>query len=237
MSAHSERAFPVEPFASTCLFPTINFLKLDLRNFFFTHFATLSCRFWTGSPRADSGQQKTVKRKVMKIFIPACLNSNARRSAFTLAEVMVGISIMSIMFLTSFRVHTRIWRRPRVTRKPARHPDTPATGRSHSASTRGNRSTPLLDGSLPLPSWTFYPLGGSGNQGITYTSTVSVANAPMTEATRPTITRNIRPDLEVGHIQRQTPDFNPRIKYGLHITSTTRKGNKARCAGMTLSNC
>jgi len=38
----------------------------------------------------------------MKIFIPASLNSNSRRSAFTLAELMVGISIMSIMFLTLY---------------------------------------------------------------------------------------------------------------------------------------
>ncbi len=38
----------------------------------------------------------------MKIFIPKNMNSNSRRSAFTLAEVMVGVSIMSIMFLTLY---------------------------------------------------------------------------------------------------------------------------------------
>ncbi len=38
----------------------------------------------------------------MSFVIPENLNSNSRQSAYTLAEVMVGVAIMSVMFLTLY---------------------------------------------------------------------------------------------------------------------------------------
>src|SRR5438552_18156499 len=69
----------------------------------------------------------------------------------------------------------------------------------------------------PTTNWAFYPLGGTGNQGITYTSTVSVTNAPMTEsyaADNKLVTFALT--WKSGNIQRQRQISTLVSKYGLH---------------------
>jgi len=125
----------------------------------------------------------------MKIVASENVNSNWRQSAYTLAEVMVGIAIMSVMFLTLYLGFTQGF-----------------------GVVQGSREN------LPATTiWTFYPLGGIGNQGITYTGTVNVAAAPMTEsyaADNKLVTFALT--WKSGNIQRQRRISTLVSKYGLH---------------------
>jgi len=193
------------------------FLKLDLRNFFSLILRHCLARFWTAVRVLIPGQQKTVKRKVMKIFIPACLNSNTRRSAFTLAEVMVGISIMSIMFLTLYLGFTQGFGVVQGSRENLRATQILQQQAEVIRLYTWEQIDPASGWIPPTTTWTFYPLGGNGNQGITYTSTVSVANAPMTEsyaADNKLVTFALT--WKSGNIQRQRQISTLVSKYGLH---------------------
>src|SRR6266545_7288489 len=114
----------------------------------------------------------------MKIFIPENLNSNSRRSAFTLAEVMVGVSIMSIMFLTLYLGFTQGFGVVQGSRENLRATQI----LQQQAEIIRLYTWEQMDNVPRTTTWTFYPLGGSGDQGITYTGTVTVTNAPMTES-------------------------------------------------------
>src|SRR5882724_1908727 len=110
----------------------------------------------------------------MKIFIPACLNSNARRSAFTLAEVMVGISIMSIMFLTLYLGFTQGFGVVQGSRENLRATQILQQQSELIRLYTWEQIDPASGWIPPTTAWSFYPRGGIGNQGITYTGTVSV---------------------------------------------------------------
>ena len=153
----------------------------------------------------------------MKIFIPASLNSNSRRSAFTLAELMVGISIMSIMFLTLYLGFTQGFGVVQGSRENLRATQILQQQAEAIRLYTWEQIDPASGWLPPTTTWTFYPLGGTGNQGITYTSTVSVTNALVDEAYVAdhrqvicTLTWNS------GNVQRQRQMSTLVSKYGLH---------------------
>jgi len=153
----------------------------------------------------------------MKIFIPASMNSNSRRSAFTLAELMVGISIMSIMFLTLYLGFTQGFGVVQGSRENLRATQILQQQAEAIRLYTWEQIDPASGWLPPTTTWTFYPLGGTGNQGITYTSTVSVTNAPMTEsyaADNKLVTFALT--WKSGNIQRQRQISTLVSKYGLH---------------------
>ena len=153
----------------------------------------------------------------MKIFIPVCLNFNGLRSAFTLAEVMVGISIMSIMFLTLYLGFTQGFGVVQGSRENLRAIQILQQQAEVIRLYTWEQIDPAAGWIPPTTTWTFYPLGGSGNQGITFTSTVSVADAPMTEsyaADNKLVTFALT--WKSGNIQRQRHISTLVSKYGLH---------------------
>src|SRR5437773_9944055 len=108
----------------------------------------------------------------MKIFIPENLNSNSRRSAFTLAEVMVGISIMSIMFLTLYLGFTQGFGVVQGSGENLR-----ATQILHQQAEvirlyTCDQIDPAAGWIPPTTTWAFDPLGGTAHEGITNTGTV-----------------------------------------------------------------
>src|SRR5882762_2133459 len=118
----------------------------------------------------------------MSIVIPENLKSNSRQSAYTLAEVMVGLAIMSVMFLTLYLGFTQGFGVVQGSRENLRATQILQQQAEVIRLYTWEQIDPASGWIPPTTSWTFYPLGGSGNQGITYTSTVTVANAPMTES-------------------------------------------------------
>src|SRR5438445_5990691 len=118
----------------------------------------------------------------MSFVIPENLNSNSRQSAYTLAEVMVGVAIMSVMFLTLYLGFTQGFGVVQASRENLR-----ATQilQQYSELIRLYTWDQLTNGTTiqhPFTTnWTFYPLGASGSQGVTYTATMTIAAAPILE--------------------------------------------------------
>ena len=153
----------------------------------------------------------------MKIFIPASLNSNARRPAYTLAEVMVAIAIMSVMFLTLYLGFTQGFGVVQSSRENLRATQILQQQTEVIRLYTWEQIDPASGWIPPTTTWTFYPLGGAGNQGITYTGRVSVTNAPMTEsyaADNKLVTFALT--WKSGDIERQRRISTLVSKYGLH---------------------
>jgi len=119
----------------------------------------------------------------MKMTIPANREGALRQSAYTLPEVMMGILIMSIMFVTLYAGFTQGFGVVQASRENLR-----ATQilQQYSEIIRLYTWDQLTNANfLPHPfitNWTFYPRGATGNQGVTYTGSLSVDNnADLTE--------------------------------------------------------
>src|SRR6266571_8973241 len=108
----------------------------------------------------------------MKSIIPANREGASCKSAYTLPEVMVGVSIIAVMFVTLYLGFTQGFGVVQASRENLR-----ATQilQQHSEVIRLYTWDQLTNVNfLPHPfttNWTFYPIGGSGNQGVTYTGT------------------------------------------------------------------
>ena len=153
----------------------------------------------------------------MNIVTPENLNSNSRQSAYTLAEVMVGVAIMSVMFLTLYLGFTQGFGVVQSSRENLRATQILQQQAEIIRLYTWEQVDPASGWIPATTTWTFYPLGGIGNRGITYTGTVSVANAPMTEsyaADNKLVTFALT--WKSGNIQRQRQISTLVSKYGLH---------------------
>ena len=94
----------------------------------------------------------------------------------------MGILIMSIMFVTLYLGFTQGFGVVQSSRENLR-----ATQilQQYSELIRLYTWDQLTNGTtIPNPytkTWTFYPLGGNGNQGVTYTGTMSISSSDMSE--------------------------------------------------------
>ena len=153
----------------------------------------------------------------MRIFFTENQNSSFTQSAYTLAEVMVGIVIMSIMFLTLYLGFTLGFGVVQGSRENLRATQILQQQAEVIRLYTWEQVDPA-SGWIPTTStWTFYPMGGNGNQGITYTGTVNIAAAPMTEsyaADNKLVTFALT--WKSGNIQRQRRISTLVSKYGLH---------------------
>ena len=153
----------------------------------------------------------------MSFVIPENLNSNSRQSAYTLAEVMVGVAIMSVMFLTLYLGFTQGFGVVQSSRENLRATQILQQQAEIIRLYTWEQVDPASGWIPPTTTWTFYPLGGIGNRGITYTGTVSVATAPMTEsyaADNKLVTFALT--WNSGNVQRQRKIATLVSKYGLH---------------------
>lgn len=147
--------------------------------------------------------------------LPKGRNTGSQQSAYTLAEVMVGISIMSVMFLTLYLGFTQGFGVVRGSRENLR-----ATQilQQQAEVIRLYTWEQLTNGFVPsTTTWRFYPLGGSGNQGVAYTGTVTVTNAPMAEsyaADNKLVTFALT--WKSGEVERRRQISTLVSKYGLH---------------------
>ena len=153
----------------------------------------------------------------MKIFIPERLNSGSRQPGYTLAEVMVGIAIMSVMFLTLYLGFTQGFGVVQSSRENLRATQILQQQAEVIRLYTWEQVDPAAGWIPPTSTWTFYPMGGNGNQGITYTGTVNIAAAPMTEsyaADNKLVTFALT--WKSGNVQRQRQISTLVSKYGLH---------------------
>src|SRR5205809_4168365 len=110
----------------------------------------------------------------MKMTIPANREGALRQSAYTLPEVMMGIVIMSIMFVTLYAGFTQGFGVVQASRENLR-----ATQilQQYSELIRLYTWDQLTNGvTIPHPysrTWAFYPLGATGSQGVIYTGNLS----------------------------------------------------------------
>jgi len=154
----------------------------------------------------------------MKMTIPANREGASRHSAYTLPEVMMGILIMSIMFVTLYAGFTQGFGVVQGSRENLR-----ATQilQQYSEIIRLYTWDQLTNVNfLPHPfttNWTFYPIGGSGNQGVTYTGTLSVDNSDLLEAYAAS-TKKVTFTLTwtSGNMQHQRQMTTLVSEYGLH---------------------
>src|SRR5437870_7528838 len=139
------------------------------------------------------------------------------QSAYTLPEVMVGVSIMAVMFVTLYLGFTQGFGVVQGSRENLRATQILQQQAEIIRLYTSEQIDPASGWIPPTTTWTFYPLGGTGNQGITYTGTVSVANAPMTEsyaADNKLVTFALA--WKSGNVQRQRQISTLVSKYGLH---------------------
>ena len=154
----------------------------------------------------------------MKMSIPANREGAHRQSAYTLPEVMMGMLIMSIMFVTLYLGFTQGFGVVQTSRENLR-----ATQilQQYSELIRLYTWDQLTNGTtLPHPyskTWKFYPLGASGNQGTTYTGTMSIDSSDLTEGyaadTRKVTFTLSWTSANVIHQRQMTTLVS---KYGLH---------------------
>ena len=150
----------------------------------------------------------------MSISTAADLRSDSQRfaSAYSLAEVMVGVAIMSVMFLTLYLGFTQGFGVVQGSRENLRATQILQQQAEIIRLYRWEQ----MDEVPRTTTWTFYPLGG-GNQGITYIGTVTVTNAPMTEsyaADNKLVTFALT--WKSGNVQRHRQISTLVSKYGLH---------------------
>jgi len=141
-----------------------------------------------------------------------------RQSAYTLPEVMMGVLIMSIMFVTLYLGFTQGFSVVQTSRENLR-----ATQilQQYSELIRLYTWDQLTNGvTLPHPyskTWKFYPLGATGNQGTTYTGTMSIDSSDLTEGyaaeTRKVTFTLSWTSANVIHQRQMTTLVS---KYGLH---------------------
>ena len=154
----------------------------------------------------------------MNMTISANREGAARQSAYTLPEVMMGVMIMSIMFVTLYLGFTQGFGVVQTSRENLR-----ATQilQHYSEVIRLYTWDQLNNGTtIPHPfltNWTFYPLGGSGNQGVTYWASMSIDASDLLEDYA-TNTRNVRVTLTwtngtLVHTRKMTTLVS---QYGLH---------------------
>jgi prepilin-type N-terminal cleavage/methylation domain-containing protein len=154
----------------------------------------------------------------MKMTIPANREDASRQSAYTLPEVMMGIVIMSIMFVTLYMGFTQGFGVVQASRENLR-----ATQilQHYSEVIRLYTWDQLTNGvTIPHPynkTWTFYPNGGTGNQGVTYTGSMSIDGSFLTEdyaADTKTVTFTLT--WKSGNILHTRQMTTLVSKYGLH---------------------
>jgi len=118
----------------------------------------------------------------MKITNLADREGASRQSAYTLPEVMMGVLIMSIMFVTLYAGFTQGFGVVQASRENLR-----ATQilQQYSEIIRLYTWDQLTNGvTIPHPyttNWAFYPHGAAGSQGVTYTGTMSIDSSAMSE--------------------------------------------------------
>ena len=118
----------------------------------------------------------------MKISILADREGASRHSAYTLPEVMMGVLIMSIMFVTLYAGFTQGFGVVQASRENLR-----ATQilQQYSEIIRLYTWDQLTNGTtIPHPyttNWSFYPHGATGSKGVTYTGTMSIDSSAMSE--------------------------------------------------------
>jgi len=140
------------------------------------------------------------------------------RLAYTLPEVMMGVGIMSTMFVTLYLGFTQGFGVVQASRENLR-----ATQilQHYSEVIRLYTWDQLNNGTtIPHPfqtNWTFYPLGGSGNQGVTYYASMSIDGSGLLEDYAAN-TRNVTVTLTwtngtFRHVRTMTTLVS---QYGLH---------------------
>src|SRR5947199_1931740 len=115
----------------------------------------------------------------MKMRILADREGASRQSAYTLPEVMMGILIMSIMFVTLYAGFTQGFGVVQASRENLR-----ATQilQQQAEVIRLYTWDQLTNGTIPSDTtWTFYPMGAPGSKGVTYTGKIQVTAAPMVD--------------------------------------------------------
>jgi len=152
----------------------------------------------------------------MKSITPAVREGAFRQSAYTLPEVMVGISIIAVMFVTLYLGFTQGFAVVQASRENLR-----ATQilQQHSEVIRLYTWEQLTNGTIPsTKTWTFYPMGAPGSKGVTYTGTIQVAAAPMVDEAYVADHRRVDFTLtwKSGNVQRQRQMSTLVSKYGLH---------------------
>jgi type II secretory pathway pseudopilin PulG len=168
-----------------------------------------------GRPRAIA---LSAARANMKMSIPGNRVGAAWQSAYTLPEVMMGILIVSTMFVTLYLGFTQGFSVVQTSRENLR-----ATQilQQYSELIRLYTWDQLTNGTtLPHPyskTWKFYPLGATGSQGVTYTGTLSVDSSDLTEEyaedTRKVTFTLSWTSANVIHQRQMTTMVS---KYGLH---------------------
>lgn len=103
------------------------------------------------------------------------------RHGFTLVEVMVGVAIMAILFVTFYIAIAFGMSEIRLARENLRATQILV---NHMEGIRLFTWSQLTDTNMLPPNFTEYynPLGTNGAQGITYTGTVAVASATLSPA-------------------------------------------------------
>jgi hypothetical protein len=143
-------------------------------------------------------------------------NPTRRQGAFTLIDVMMGVAISAVMFITLYLGLSQ--------------------GFSVIGLARENlRATQILQEKMEtiwLYTWSqinsngfmpttfqapFYPAGAQGGQGLTYKGTVTVTNSPVTESYKDNLKLVVvRVEWTSGSLKRQRQMSTLVSQYGLH---------------------
>ena len=142
--------------------------------------APVARRLSRKSDNTGSNNERT-GRAIILVVITKTHSQGARCLAFTLVEVMFGVAILSVGFASLYLGFSHGFAIIQVTRENLR-----ATQilQEKMETIRLFSWTQITDAAAQPPysfSETFYPLATSGSQGITYSGTRIITNAPISE--------------------------------------------------------
>jgi prepilin-type N-terminal cleavage/methylation domain-containing protein len=137
------------------------------------------------------------------------------RSGFTLAEVMIGVFVMAIMFVGLYLGFSQGFGIIQVTRENLRATqilqEKMETIRLFTWDDLAGAANPYA---FTAP---FYPLGGTGSQGVIYTGTRTISSAPVSESYSNDMKLvTVQLTWTSGKVQRQREMKTLVSRYGLH---------------------
>ncbi len=120
-------------------------------------------------------------RAINLLMVTKIRNQGARCSAFTLVEVMMGVAILSVGFASLYLGFSHGFAIIQVTRENLRATQILQEKMETIRLFSWNQITDAAARGPYTFSENFYPLAGSGNQGISYSGTRIITNAPISE--------------------------------------------------------
>jgi type II secretory pathway pseudopilin PulG len=146
------------------------------------------------------------------------LKSRSGLSAYTIPEVMLGVAVMAVMFVSLYMGFTQGFAVIQLARENLRATQILQEKMETIRLYTWEQINPAISPGFVPPTFTahFYPAGGT-NQGVVYNGTVTIGNAPLSESYAGDLKQvDVQVTWTSGNVQRSRTMQTLVSRYGLH---------------------